>query len=108
LIFEGLAKFDSSGLTRSREFARIERVKSTFPLLALLAIVASGFSGCTNYAMGERRPLVPWPPRDVTDTLANRRDLYSPTIANGPYTRSIEEGTWADAGVKPVGPPMNQ
>jgi hypothetical protein len=57
-------------------------VKSTFPLLALLAFVAFGFSACT--------------------TLANRRDLYSPTKANGPYTRSLQDGSWRDNGVKPV------
>jgi len=84
------------------------RVKSTFPLLALLAIVVSGFSGCTDYALGERRPLVMWPPPAVTNTLANRRDLYSPAQANGPYTQSLADGSWVDAGVKPVGPPVNQ
>jgi hypothetical protein len=83
-------------------------VKLTIPLLALLAIVASGFSGCTSYALGQRRPLIMWPPRAVTDTLANRRDLYSPTVSTGPYTRAIEEGTWADAGVKPVGTPVDE
>jgi hypothetical protein len=64
------------------------RVKSTIPLLALLAFVAFGFSAC--------------------NTLADRRDLYSPVKANGPYTRSLHDGTWADAGVKPVGSPINQ
>jgi hypothetical protein len=60
----------------------MSRVKSTFPLLALLALAAFGFSAC--------------------NTLADRRDLYSPTKANGPYTRSLQDGTWADNGVKPV------
>ena len=60
-------------------------VKSTFPLLALLAFVAFGLSAC--------------------NTLADRRDLYAPVKANGPYTRSLQDGSWLDNGVKPVGPP---
>jgi len=47
-----------------------------------------------------------WPPHPVFDTLADRRDLYSPTVPNGPYTRSLMDGSWQDNGVKPVGPPV--
>jgi len=30
------------------------------------------------------------------NTIENRRSLYAPKKANGPYTRSLEEGTWKD------------
>ena len=57
-------------------------VKSTLPLLALSAFMALSFSACT--------------------TLENRRDLYSPAKAHGPYTRALREGTWQN-GVQPLG-----
>lgn len=31
------------------------------------------------------------------NTIENRRSLYSNEKVHGPYTRSLEEGTWADA-----------
>ncbi len=30
------------------------------------------------------------------NTVENRRSVYSPVKANGPYTRSLQEGTWKD------------
>lgn len=46
-------------------------VKSVLPLLLLLAFV---FSGC--------------------NTIENRRSLYKRKEADGPYTRSLEDGSW--------------
>ena len=31
------------------------------------------------------------------NTIENRRSLYSPKKADGPYTRSLREGTWNKA-----------
>ena len=36
-----------------------------------------------------------------SNTNATRRSLYSPPQASGPYTRSLENGTWQQGG-KPV------
>ena len=36
-----------------------------------------------------------------SNTNATRRGLYSPPQASGPYTRSLEDGTWQQGG-KPV------
>jgi hypothetical protein len=30
------------------------------------------------------------------NTIENRRSLYAPKKADGPYTRSLREGTWDD------------
>ena len=30
------------------------------------------------------------------NTIENRRSLYAPKKADGPYTRSLREGTWKD------------
>jgi hypothetical protein len=29
------------------------------------------------------------------DTIENRRSFYAPKKADGPYTRSLQDGTWA-------------
>ena len=36
-----------------------------------------------------------------SNTNATRRGMYSPPQASGPYTRSLEDGTWQQGG-KPV------
>ena len=36
-----------------------------------------------------------------SNTNATRRSLYSPPRPSGPYTRSLEDGTWQQSG-KPV------
>lgn len=46
-------------------------VKFAFPLVAFLAC---GLAAC--------------------NTVENRRSLYSPAKPDGPYTRSLREGTW--------------
>jgi hypothetical protein len=87
----------------------MSRVKSTIPLLALLALVAFGFSACSGTVANRRDPqsgallVPPYPSQGVWSTLADRRELYSPTFVNGPYTRSLMDGSWGDRGVKPVG-----
>ena len=30
------------------------------------------------------------------NTVENRRSVYSPVKANGPYTRSLQDGSWKD------------
>lgn len=46
---------------------------------SLLALAVFATAGCT--------------------TLANRRDVYRPNDASGPYTTALHDGTWKD-GVK--------
>jgi hypothetical protein len=36
------------------------------------------------------------------NTVENRRSVYSPTKANGPYTRSLRDGSWKQREAKPV------
>lgn len=50
----------------------MSRVKSASPLLIFLA--AAALSGC--------------------DTLSDRRDMYAKTPASGPYTESLDTGSW--------------
>jgi hypothetical protein len=56
-------------------------VKFSFPLLALCALALAD-SGC--------------------NTLADRRSLYAPKKGEGYWTRTLQEGSWKDRGVKPV------
>ena len=48
-------------------------MNSAAPLLILAALVTSACS---------------------THTMTNRRDLYTPTQASGPYSGALEDGTW--------------
>ncbi len=36
------------------------------------------------------------------NTIENRRSLYAPKKADGPYTRALQEGTWRDMESKSV------
>ena len=65
-------------MTAHGESVSVRAVKLLLPLLALTLFVTA----CSN-------------------TNATRRGLYSPPQASGPYTRSLEDGTWQQGG-KPV------
>ncbi len=36
------------------------------------------------------------------DTIENQRSLYSPAKGDGPYTRSLRDGTWQDRSSRSV------
>ena len=62
-------------LTRHGEAGCFRAVKLLLPLLALTIFLAA----CSNQN-------------------ARRRDLYSPAQPSGPYTRSLEDGSWKHKG----------
>jgi hypothetical protein len=66
-------------LTPPVDSVPMRAVKFFLPLVVLLAC---GLSAC--------------------NTVENRRSLYSPARANGPYTRSLQDGSWRDRTAKPV------
>ena len=65
-------------LTASGDAGSLRAVKLILPLLALTLLL----TGCSN-------------------TEARRRNLYSPSQPSGPYTRSLQDGSWMDRG-RPV------
>ena len=65
-------------MTARGESVSVRAVKLLLPLLALTLFATA----CSN-------------------TNATRRGMYSPPQASGPYTRSLEDGTWQQSG-KPV------
>lgn len=65
-------------MTARGESVSVRAVKLLLPLLALTFFATA----CSN-------------------TNATRRGLYSPPRASGPYTQSVQDGTWQQGG-KPV------
>jgi hypothetical protein len=108
-------------LTAFGESVSVRAVKLLLPLLALTLFVTAcsssnaprrelwassgegGYSasgGGGHSAGGSRRPLFgsSGSGYGYSDSNATRRDLYSPSHASGPYTRSLDDGSWRDNG----------
>ncbi len=81
--FGGVRDSPLSRLTALRESVSVRAVKLILPLLAVTFFVTA----CAN-------------------ENATRRGFYSPPRASGPYTRSLEDGTWRKGG-KPVDQELN-
>jgi hypothetical protein len=90
-------------LTAFAESVSVRAVKLLLPLLALTLLVTA----CSSSNAPRRELFASTGGGGYSDLNATRRDLYSPSQASGPYTRSLDDGSWRDSG-KPVDQEMQE